>query len=636
ESAVGPRFLGAAPHAMRVVMLSDMESRVCPRTVPVIALASLLLAGVGPAQGADALTWHPGRVLDADGRPVVGAEVTFVSTLAHALDEWDDHVARATSDARGRFRVALRPVRSYRAWAVQRGPDGVLVGNVVPMQPASTELSLAAASAAATQWSILGTGPWRECGPLRLQLVVEGSALVVGELVVGDEGLVEVPPLPPAVGVLFFVRDRLVWSTAATLTEPLRLPPPWHVAMRVQDAAGRPVSDAMIYRLEPFQALPEPFVQSAASGRRWPVGASDRDGRADVLVATASDPFAGVDSPLCFIACKPGHSESVAGFHRQPFADTGELPPDSSHGPLQFQLACVPQPQGRVRAAGDRLPAHLQVVQSLVVQQSRGTAVLVDRQRIEVAPDGAFELRQSRARTQPLAVVVAQQMPPLARDDPFVRAAAPTDLVLPPFSASSDEGLDLRSLQALRLLVVDDSGGPAGACTVVCTPLGARRYLPAALAMRSRTDQGGRVVLPVLPGTWLVFVAQDGGFAHREIEVREPGRVQTLRLEPWLVMAMRVHKADGRLVQGAHVSSDLRDAGRPAVETPAQQWLRECLGLMFGDEVRSLRSDAAGRLVLRFAREQGLRGTFRVVDRSWPSDPLELQAGDAVVDVVVR
>ncbi|MEO6596712.1 MAG: hypothetical protein ABIP94_18350, partial [Planctomycetota bacterium] len=242
---------------------------------------------------------------------------------------------------------------------------------------------------------------------------------------------------------------------------------------------------------------------------------------------------------------------------------------------------------------------------------------------------------QSRARTQVAAIVVPQQLPALPANDPFFRAAAPIDLVLPSLSLLGADGLDLRHLQALRLLVLDASGGPAAACTVLGWALHDGQSLSAAMATQARSDHGGRAVLPVLPGTFRVVVLHDSGLAQREIDVRPNLPVQTLRLEPWLQMNLCVKKADGTPVQGAHLSSELR-RGQRIGGTPDQVMLWNFLNEMMSEAMRTVRSDAQGRIVVRFMAEQGLSGTFRVVNRTRPSDPIELEARNDVVQVVVQ
>lgn len=107
--------------------------------IPVVALVlPLLLAGQAlaqdgartlKAQNADQERRQPifGRVLDAQGRPVAGAEVHLVSNLVRGLPELGGNdVLRLETDTRGRFRVGLLRGRGYSAWASCSGLQGKL------------------------------------------------------------------------------------------------------------------------------------------------------------------------------------------------------------------------------------------------------------------------------------------------------------------------------------------------------------------------------------------------------------------------------------------------------------------------------------------------------------------------------
>ena len=92
--------------------------------IPTLLAAAAGVAPIGAQEAAAAQLLRPllGRVLDADGAPLVGAEVHCVLPDETAPgNRAASHVVVKT-DARGRFRTKVVPCTHHLIWGI--GPDG--------------------------------------------------------------------------------------------------------------------------------------------------------------------------------------------------------------------------------------------------------------------------------------------------------------------------------------------------------------------------------------------------------------------------------------------------------------------------------------------------------------------------------
>ena len=506
-------------------------------------------AGLAAQAPAPVRAPHVGRVHGADGKPIAAAAVTFVAGRELGGTGTSD-VVRAVSDANGRFRLELLPTRGYSAWAELAGAGGTRVGALVPRGAAATEIVIDAASAEVpSRLALQGAEAWQEHGPLRVELVVAGCAEIVPPATLGDDATMPLPPLPDVIAeVAVFARDRLVYTTVTGLRGPLTLPQPRRIQALVQDEQGKPVAGASVQRCVSWWSHGGGPLPRVPRSERHGLAVSDEQGKVELLVAFENDPFEGAGwPPIAFVASKPGCGESVSGFTGVPFCNGQRQDAKKPGGVLTFTLAAHAAREAKVEANAGRGPRELCLMglQSMPYDGNATTSAH-DFVRVSVGADGAFAAPEPAKDWDLQAVLVPEQVPPLADDDPFRRAATPHTLVLPASALRNAGGLDLRRLVPLRLQVLDATSGPAMDAAVLCSPKDTDRFVDAAQAMRARTDAAGRVALPLMPGTWMLVVVQGPTWAKSILEVGTALDVQTLQLVPLDRMPVRIVDGDGK------------------------------------------------------------------------------------------
>lgn len=570
---------------------------------------------------------HLVDVVDAAGEPVAGAEVTLYCSDGLEAGGSED-IVRQRTDARGRALVQLQPAGQYFAFAVRAQADGHQATAVVPRASTTTELRFAGDSRLAVErLQITGLAPWRAHGPLRIECVVDGIRGLIPPAAVGDDDSVPLPPLPfGAVFARLFAGDRLVHQDLTGMT--WRLPPPHAVRVQVRGTDGKPIAGAQIERLVLRWAWSRGLLPQQPAGNRVAVGTSAADGTATVLVAAPQDPFDGVRSHpgIPLVASKPGFRESWSGFLEVPFCDLVQASKTKLGGVLTFTLA--PEPAASLRVVADgRPPAGLLL---RAWQQVFATA-LHETVWLPVADDGSCRPPALASGSRPLAVVVPAVLPPSGEGEPFRRLTVPRPLVLSPEVLQGD-ALDLRQVVALRLSIVDAERGPAHGAEVVCTPLGAGGAVAASAAMRAVADGSGRVVLPVMPGPWLVVALLDAQWVRVRIDVGRESLVQELRLAAMPRMAVRVAHVNGKPVAGAQFTS----VG--AIGT-AQIGAEETFLLELVTGARLLAgttTDAEGLARVPLLPVAGVRITFRAVTSGQRSGQVEWKEQDEVQEIVLR
>lgn len=524
-------------------------------------LALWLLVALVPAQAAAGRTAHPGRVLAADGAPVVGAAVTFVSVEGHGALR-DEDLVQATSDANGRYRVQLLPTRSYTAWATQTTAAGALVTPAVPRSPLQTELQFAKdGEVAPARWQLQGCEAWRKVGPLRVQLVVAGSEQLVPPATPDAQDSVPLPPLPRVPWeVRVFCGDRLVYVDDGHTWAAGSLPPPHRIALRVVDEKGKAVAGAAIARLAARYPHSEGPLPMPVRNDRYPVAVTDARGKAEVLVASSRPPEQGVGyPPVAFVATKPGHESAVSGYSSVPFQNGERVAPNvlsvlwpTKRG-LQFRLpALAPGAVRRLALPDPHAPAvRFGQYESLPYDADSTTSIWhAWAEPVEADHTVALPFRREGDAGQLLEL--ARVLAPVGADDPFRRALAPRPLVVPMDWLDADRGLDLRKVQALRLQLLDAGGGPAIGAQVLLAPEAGQQFLDPDHAMRAETDATGRVVFPVLPGKWVVAALAGTSFGTVVVEVGTSPEVVTLPLSPLDRMRVRVVDGEGKPLAGVH------------------------------------------------------------------------------------
>lgn len=398
-----------------------------------------------------------GTVHDAAGKPVGNAEVTLVEDDAEleGLDAVD--VCRATTDARGYFRVSALVGVRYSALAC--GPEvagEALVAPIVTGASCGQICALQLEVPGKRRTIAMPLEPaWRAVAGLHVRMSWNGCAGHLVELPIGEQGI-EVPPL--AVVAEFSLRDgqgAFLGSVHVPFTgNPVAdLPLPFRVAVRVVDEAGAPVVGARV-------AVQD---RSTSSDLEGPPVLTDVQGEASLLWGGHRDPFDGESDTFFVAASHPGFAEGASGWlSGEPFV--GFETKRHQARVLVVPLAkSRPVPRGAVDRAFAGQRARLSVVGNVSFRPG-GSYFLPRQYDVVVAADGTYELPQLPRG----ATTVRLQLPPLdGRRIELLPTVAPT---LP--------SAVLADCELVVCQVIDERGGPAIGAQVVLATGNARQLMP--------------------------------------------------------------------------------------------------------------------------------------------------------------
>lgn len=588
---------------------------------------------------------HSGHVVDAEGKPVAGAQVVCLGVQGHgALDAED--LVRVACDGGGRYEARLWPGRPYLVWASCSTAAGALVTDAVPRGPVATDLAFPAGrQPAPARWSLAGTARWRQFGALRVQFLLAGSTALLPLTDLDEDGSMPLPPLPPLAGELrVFVGDRLVEVDSAALYEPARLQPPQRAVVEVTDGAGAPLAGATVARIGTVYGKGAHWFPEPLHGERHFVGTTDEAGRVEVLVAAAR-PLRQINyvPVLAFVASKPGHGETLSGCLSYDVFENLQLaaaPEGAAKAPepgeplrLRCQLASKATPMGKLLAAPGTLPKQVRfVAHRHILLDGEARYRVDDCWTAPVAADGTFALPSAAPSLALQAVEIPGVLPKLPAGDPFAGAAVPRHLVVPPAQFAGKQGLDLRDVRALRV-VVRDAAGPVVGAHVLAVPKAGEQFVAPALAMVAETAAAGRAVLPVLPGAWLVAAVRDGSWATAVVQVGKEAAPQTLTLQDGWTLPVLVRGRNGEPVADAEFAVDSvnrqPEAGEP-------HFVHD-FALQFASwSLQRTRTDAAGRATLRFLSAPAADFGFVARLGKSSSDSLPLWANTEVQELRLR
>ena len=592
----------------------------------------LLALPCASQQPAPMRTPHVARVVDADGKPVADAKVTFLAAASHGGLDAADFV-QVTTDANGRCRAQLLPTRAYEAWAQRAVGGGAIVSAVVSRAFPSTELRMPArADKAPTNILVTDQYAWRELGAIRVQVLVRGHELAPLAPLASD-GLIALPPLPEvALTVRVWCGERLVEFTSMQPGETLQLAPPRTVRVRCVDENDAPLADVELFRLCMGYWGEEGMFSMLALIERQLVGRTGADGTAALLCALPDDPFTSVSGmPLVFIATRPGRIECLAGFTQRPFANGAVADAEKLGGVLPFKLVAREPDRLPVAVRSGAAPQEVALVRGLPIPyDGNSTTSVIDRCHVPLR-DGALSM-PPLAAGQLLAIEVPNRVPPLAADDPFARLAMPRTMVLPATALAGK--LDLDQVLPLRLQVLDAGAGPAMGAAVLCSPLQGGEFVDAAHAMQAEVDASGRLVLPVMPGTWFVMAVHGASWASAVVEAAPGLAAQELRLMPFDRMAVRVVDGDRRPLAG--VGFDTSGASWGGGGAAESQMLLSMGYHLASKLLESVHTDADGRATLPFLARKQLRIEFQARHGERTSAEFVLAPNEEPLEIVIR
>jgi hypothetical protein len=602
-------------------------------------LAVLLLAAAAAAQDRRA---HPGRVLDAGGKPVAGADVTLLFAPPFAAELGCTDVVRTKSDAEGRFRAELLTGASYVAWAT----TDVGWSGVVEIDAArQCELPLRA-KPRPREHRIGGLDAWTGAGPFSLRLCIAGVPGLLPDLRVVD-GKVELPPLPQGrvEGVLLDRQGIEVCTIGIGSEVEEAVCPPQTLAVHVADADGKAVAGAAIAQVSRSCAADD-LGRNISNSYLVPRAVTDAEGNAQVRVACPKDPWDSGDSwlDINLLASKEGYDGSLCGFADGLYLDGKKADAERvARKRLDFVLRPGKAFTGRVSPAGPRRVA-LRASVRVAVEQN-GWTDLSFVVCAQADKDGRFALPPLPAAISVEDAVLAPSPRSLAADDPFRRSVARAPFAMPVLHPGDGRELaiDLGGLQTVRLQVSDAAGAPLGGATVLVAGRKDDTFGVDEALIAGRTDLPGRLAVALPPGKWLVLASDADGWTQRVVEVAVgDDKPVALALQPFARMPLRVLDGDGKPLPGA--SAQIREVGWMGGGTPEEQAATSIANALCGRRMAEARSDADGRLELRFVPDKHLRIRFAVMrepDDAHPgvpgqSDNVTLEALDAPLEVRIR
>lgn len=484
-----------------------------------VLLVVALLADGALAQGRVATA---GRVLDREGKPVVGATVTFVGSVPPLWDRFEpaDHV-EAVSDANGRFVVRLLEWGDYSAWAAGSATvDGHrMVSAFRGVRPATGFEISVTEKRARGRLVVTGLAAWQGVEDVHVEVALATNS-VHRQRVELVAGAADLPPRPIGLNWMVFFVNASGGIVHAELIRKkgdeieMAMPPPGKIPVRVVDDAGNPVANAMI-RGDSCTDLWGPRPASPTGTRpvrEWRVlGTTDANGEAVVTMARPTNSLlyrAGV-----LMASQPGYRASLGGWYTGVIVD-GARPAKKPVGVVPFTLTKVDRWGGRVIGKDGQPLAGvpLQLTGRVLIKlgpQSRTFFPL--NLRAKTAADGSysFDGLPDGIGNCLLHVGVDEQIA-------ATRMRAPALLAI-------DFGkrliVDFRKLHTVEITVKDPSGEPARSARLLLVPLpmDGRQIDPSTYTLR--LDQLGRASVPVQVGRWQVVAIDRGGFVTDILDV---------------------------------------------------------------------------------------------------------------------
>lgn len=562
------------------------------------------------------------RVLGGDGQPVVGAKVTCVGPpAAFDVDAVAD-VVEVSTDARGRAQPRLVPQRRYAAFASAPRVGGGHEVSVVRAGVSSGQECVLqfATQRPPTRVVIEGQEAWGDRGPLHCFLRLQECPGLAIALPNG-----ELPPLPS--GHVIEVRDRggqPLWSSVGLAATTLRdggdllaatLPPPQPLGVRVVDATGRPVADAVLWqaiegtprrlRAHPLELLPLPTWRE--------LGRTNAEGRCTVSLAVGVRDGRVTDD-LCIEARRDGFASGRAGMIANQSAFSGAVAITPADGVLPITMA-APEP----------IRVHPPASYSMVVRGvTRGATARSGQEGpvvVQTGADGKARLPLPRdLAANRLAWIRAGDGPPGLS---VVELEPQGSFVVAP-------------LRELRLKITDSFGGPARGQVVTVSAL---TRDPFGCEVPMIADPAGKLPLRVGRGDWFVWCQDGASAAWRLIEDGTDDIDVALAMQPLPSVRLRVVDGRGQVRPGLAVNLVSSGYGEVSVKPSAEQ---RCLTvrqlLWFHELAREATTDAQGMLVIpALLPEASLRFVFDLGPdpQGKPSQRIVLARPGETVDVII-
>ena len=579
-----------------------------------------------------------GRVLDASGAGVAGANVTLVHrAIGWAREYGAPDVVTTTADDKGRFAAQLYSGRSYSAFASWRVGEEPVVTSIKEHVASGEFAELRQLTANVIDFHVRldGQEPWADHGPLTFRVCLHLANMHSLPVAADADGLIPIPPLPGGRGTFEILTNdgHVLWaswigskhdarrSAAANRKGGvidlaiLTLPKPIAIEVEVLDAkTDKPVPHAKLRHRSGWLGYGVPFsVLDAAdwSLEYWrPVGVADAKGKATVVVPAKGNPWTTDEKVgITLSARAAGYAEAFAGW-ADGFQHNDLKTRRQSDRPLRMMMHAEMPVSGRLTLDGKAPAAHLPILLSgnFDVANLSGSGGINMRAPILVTQtddQGAFSFPGAALGLRHVHLV-------LPLDNPAVRAKLSRDGVAPPPIATpfanagvmvrryqllaarnfGEASLGLEQAVLLRLLTPD--GHPARGCRV--SLMSGSRYQHR-MAVHGTTDSSGRsLLLPSEPEQMIVVIVPDVGYAIEPIG--KPGEMR-LTLRPFAHADGHVTWDDGKAAANARISC-LGAKWDRGVQQPFPQLLAA-----LNDDVCGTRADAAGKFRVAYIPAAG-------------------------------
>lgn len=606
-----------------------------------VVCAQVLVAQAPPA--APNLRPLLGKVVDADGAPIPGAEVHCVLPDATApRGQAASHVVVET-DARGRFRTKVFPCTHHLVWAI--GPAGEGRVTCAPAWTSSAELVELCLDQPrpSTEVKVEGLDLWQSRSPFRVRVAVQGVELPGYEAPLREDATCALPPLP-AGRAQYDVLDkdgRPLWTQrGSTGARPvIRVPTPQEVPFRAVDEDGKPVAGAEV-------SLLMNAGHSSARGRLcnlprrriWrALGETDAAGRLVESVPHREDLFQTKSwTPWMFVARKQGRKISYSGFFQRELFIDGKIVAREERTELSFTLPKSERKAGTLRLSAERASANQPLMVRLGIRilnrENNGWTHESLRFCATTGADGTFSIPQCYGPVDEVDVLLRGDAPRSALMAPGAQRRTPARAAILHGVRGYKGGalsFTIGQLPKLELQLLDDTGGPARGADLLFMSMEHDAECDEWTA-HATTDSAGRVAVLLQPGKWFVFGRTARHMVQLAVTLREDQRHE-LQLKPMAAMRGRFVSGDGAPIAGArldvHSSSSSGGWGEPLAAIASDlnwTWLD------------SARTDASGEFFAPFLDLPNRTYNARfVLDDRRRSDSFRVEASEEPVQIVM-
>lgn len=622
------------------------------RQMMVLLVAACAATCDATAQDAPERVLRPllGKVVDAEGNGIAGAEVHLSYSPVGATGDSASEHKIATSDQRGRFRFQAQPCTKHLIWAIGTPDDNGyrLVTTVQWISPGRPFELVADNNHPVSKLTINGVESWAGYAPLRVTMAPGGIPLQDMRVDLGQSGSCTLPPLPGGLtSVTIHDKDsqplarfsisKHEQSIKRTLKAMQELP------LLVVDPQGKPIAGATIrQRIRGNGLLRNGLTPSLPNRYLWREhGKTNADGKLIAKVASGDKVFEQSRwQGLFFTATKEGLNSTHSGIGEMPFIDGMQVEREGLTE-LKFTLKEAKPTILRLMSSQERGLANQRVTVKTDIRirqlnnRSWGNESLVFD--LTTDNDGVLRfpaLTQAIGGFQVLlggASVTELISEPLRRMSPY-RAVTLHEVKSKP---GEEQRIDLHKTAKIKLQMLGEHGGPVtDAELILISRANKNNYDCDGWNTMATTDSAGRVALQMQPGRWSVFVRSKGCMAHLllKLEANETKELNvTLKKMP--TMHGRVIDSDGKPIANLQMnchSSTWHNAGErnPILEAIAQN--------MNWSWIDGTKTDKDGMFACSYLELSGLTYEVRFRMGKKQSADFQVMPNDSPVTIIVK